>query len=292
MRNRASFDCRFGAQHLALVVLLCCGCAGSGEGLDANGRPVSGGGGGGPGPVSDFTQIQDSIFTPICTVCHAGAAAPLGLRLDEAVSYAMLVGVPSVQQPALLRVAPGDPDASYLVQKIEGRAAVGERMPLGGPPLTQQSIDLVRQWISQGAPAPMGALLAGLQPLHVVATIPAAGERFELVEEIVLIFSQDIDASVAMSGVFTLFASGGDNSFDEGNESEVGLAAIDVPLANPAVVMLSLQRALPADSYRLTLRGTGTIALADVDARVLDGDGDGLAGGDHRVEFIVTGPQQ
>ena len=50
------------------------------------------------------------------------------------------------------RPAPGDPDNSYLVHKIEGVASIsGQRMPLGGPFLTQSDIDLVRAWIAQGA---------------------------------------------------------------------------------------------------------------------------------------------
>jgi hypothetical protein len=125
------------------------GCSGSGEGLDENGRPLDSG----PLPlVPTFASIQQNVFTPICTRCHAGAAAPTGLRLDEASSYAMLVNVASVEVPGLRRIRPGDPDVSYLVQKIEGRAAVGGRMPLNSPPLPQATIDVIKQWIREGAP--------------------------------------------------------------------------------------------------------------------------------------------
>jgi hypothetical protein len=37
------------------------------------------------------------------------------------------------------------------VQKVEGTAAVGGRMPLGGDRLSDADIDLIRQWISEGA---------------------------------------------------------------------------------------------------------------------------------------------
>ncbi len=60
-----------------------------------------------------------------------GAAAPLGFRLDAASAYAMLVNALSVEVPTLLRVSPGNPDSSYLIQKLEGHAAVGGQMPLG-----------------------------------------------------------------------------------------------------------------------------------------------------------------
>ena len=84
--------------------------------------------------------------------------APQGLRLDAANSYALLVNVASAEVPGLLRVNPGNPNASYLVQKIEGTAAVGVRMPANGPPyLPQDRIDLVRRWIAAGAPSRVGA---------------------------------------------------------------------------------------------------------------------------------------
>ena len=101
----------------ALVVALSCGaCAGSGEGLDAGGRPID------ENPPPDgslFLQIQTEIFTPICTQCHEGANAPQGLRLDAANSYAMLVNVASAEVPSLLRVNPGNPDATKLKVKSD-----------------------------------------------------------------------------------------------------------------------------------------------------------------------------
>jgi hypothetical protein len=135
---------------VAAALLAACG-GGSGEGLDSNGRPISEGGGGtGGGLAPTFSSIQREVLTPRCTVCHAGAAAPAGLRLDEGSSYALLVGVAS-QQSGTLRVAPGRPDDSYLVHKIEGRAAVGARMPLGGPFLDDATIAVIREWIARGA---------------------------------------------------------------------------------------------------------------------------------------------
>lgn len=52
----------------------------------------------------------------------------------------------------MLRVSAGDPDASYLVRKLEGAAGItGARMPLGGPPLDPALIANVRAWITAGA---------------------------------------------------------------------------------------------------------------------------------------------
>ncbi len=139
------------AAALLSAVLAGCG-GGSGEGLDANGRPIDEGGGTG-GPLQPtFASIQANVFTPICTACHAGASAPAGLRLDALSSYALLVGVASTEVPGLQRVNPGNPADSYLIQKLEGRAAVGARMPFGGPYLDDTTIAVIREWIAAGAP--------------------------------------------------------------------------------------------------------------------------------------------
>ena len=130
------------------------GCAGYGQGLDQGGHPLPPGGSGGGELTADFNSIQAHVFTPICTACHAGSTAPQGLHLDAANSYAQLVGVPSVEEPSILRVAIGDPDNSYIIQKLEGHAAVGAQMPFGGPPLPAATIAVIRQWISAGALKP------------------------------------------------------------------------------------------------------------------------------------------
>ena len=62
------------------------------------------------------------------------------------------MGVPSGQMPTSLRVNPGFPDDSYIVQKIEGSAGItGQQMPLNNPPLTAGQIAVIREWIFNGA---------------------------------------------------------------------------------------------------------------------------------------------
>jgi hypothetical protein len=142
----------FCAPCLAALLLAVPGCGGGdGAGLDSNGRPI-GEGSNPSGPLTPtYASIQSHVFTPICSVCHAGGSAPQGLRLDAANAYAMLVNVPSVEVPSVLRVKPGDPDNSYMIQKIEGHAAVGARMPYGGPYLDDNTISIMRQWVADGA---------------------------------------------------------------------------------------------------------------------------------------------
>ena len=70
-----------------------------------------------------------------------------------AATHASLVGVSSEQQPAVQRVAAGNPDNSYVVRKLEGAAGIsGARMPFGGPFLDPATIDEVKSWIAAGAP--------------------------------------------------------------------------------------------------------------------------------------------
>ncbi len=259
------------------------GCAGDGEGLDENGRPVDEGtGGGGGAPTADFAFIQASVLTPICTTCHSGAAAPLGLRLDEGVSYALLVNTPSTEVPALLRVDPGDPDSSYLIQKLEGTAAVGGRMPLGGPPLPAETIAIIRQWILEGAQAPAQTVV----PTSIRAAWPMQNTVASDLTSIVVAVDAQIDMSVLEAGTVELWRSGGDGGFAEGNEARVK-HRIGVSSLSPTVLVIDTGRTLHPDAYELRISGSAPLAVTDLNALPIDGDSDGIAGGDFVLRFDV-----
>ena len=101
-----------------------------------------------------LAQLQSSVFGPRCSGCHTGGggALPAAMNLSSAsASQAALVGVNSIEVPALKRVSPGDPNNSYIIHKLEGTQTVGQRMPLGGPFLDQAAINDVRAWIQAGA---------------------------------------------------------------------------------------------------------------------------------------------
>ena len=61
--------------------------------------------------------------------------------------------IASPQDMSRTRVIPMDPDGSFLIQKLEGTTLiVGARMPADGPPYLQQTtVDVIRQWIQNGA---------------------------------------------------------------------------------------------------------------------------------------------
>lgn len=89
--------------------------------------------------------------------CHGSNAnpsqKPMVLQTGEA--YDAIVGISSAQLPAMPRITPGEPNQSYLIHKLQGThggvGGAGSRMPLGQPPLSQSIIDLVRQWVADGA---------------------------------------------------------------------------------------------------------------------------------------------
>lgn len=105
-------------------------------------------------PGMTLAEIQAQVFTPRCALCHTGVGneLPGSMNLSTAAaSFASLVDVNSEQVPALKRVNPGNPDDSYLIHKLEGNQAVGDRMPQGGPFLDAETIQGIRGWIANGA---------------------------------------------------------------------------------------------------------------------------------------------
>ncbi len=106
--------------------------------------------------VTFSTQIQQQILNPACVSCHTdeGRTPASNLNLKTGVSIANLVNIASVGKSGAVRVIPGNPSGSYLIQKLEGAPdIVGLRMPRNGPPyLTTEQVALIRQWIQNGAP--------------------------------------------------------------------------------------------------------------------------------------------
>ena len=220
--------------YLILAALALGGCSGGdGTGLD------------GPPPLeASFSSIQANVFTPTCATagCHQGASAPQGLRLEEAVSYAMLVNVASSEDPGVLRIAPGNPDASYLVQKLEGSASVGAQMPLNAAPLPQATIDVIRQWITDGAMDDRGTSQG---PVRVTSLTPEPGSDGLAPAEIVATFDRELDVSTVNANTFLLETSGGDGTFGDGNETAISAAAITTAMMTPTSATFDLAVTTP-----------------------------------------------
>ena len=101
-----------------------------------------------------FARDIASVLNARCASCHLTGQEDGNLALEPSAAYASLVGKPSVESD-LLRVKPGSPQQSYLLLKVEGRhldaGGTGARMPFGATPLDATTIDLLRQWIADGA---------------------------------------------------------------------------------------------------------------------------------------------
>jgi len=92
--------------------------------------------------VSYSTQIQP-IFNNNCagSQCHIGGMAN-GLSLSSYMSLMQGGNSGAV-------VIPGDPDNSIIIRRLEGN--IQPQMPFGRSPLPQATIDLIRDWIAEGA---------------------------------------------------------------------------------------------------------------------------------------------
>ena len=275
---------------LALASAMLIACGGGGGGGGGNNPPP-------PPPAfgANFSEIQANVFTPTCATagCHTGAGAPGGLRLDAANSYGLLVGVASAQMPTLLRVEPSDPDDSYLIMKLEGNA--GTQMPLGGTPLPQSTIDIIRQWITDGA---IDDRAQATDPIRVTSLSPIPDAVLNAAPtQVVAIFDRDPDASTVNANTFTLESSGGDGTFGDGNEVAVVAASVSVPMANPSTAVFDINGVLADENYQVTLSGSGAAMIQDQDANALDGEfsgafpsGDGTEGGDFVAQFSIMTP--
>jgi len=111
-------------------LLIACG-GGGGDDPDNGGPP-------GNTTVSFQTDLLP-LFQSECNRCHGGAG---GLQLDTYED--VMAGGDS--GPV---VVAGDPDASLIVQRLDG--STPPQMPLDGPALSDNEINLVAQWIQEGA---------------------------------------------------------------------------------------------------------------------------------------------
>lgn len=125
------------------LVLVLAGCAGgSGAGLPpAPSAPV-------------LADVQARIFTPRCATsgCHVTGSAAFDMVLSAGLAADNIIDVPSGQNSSFLRVEPGNSADSYLYMKVTADSRIGgDPMPNLGGPLRQADLDLLRDWIDQGA---------------------------------------------------------------------------------------------------------------------------------------------
>ena len=103
-----------------------------------------------------LSSLAEEYFAGSCAFssCHSPTERAGGLDLTPENAFVQLVNVPSTLDASIPRVVPGDPDGSFLVQKVEGPASGhGGLMPPGiGEPLDPACrIAMLRKWILEDA---------------------------------------------------------------------------------------------------------------------------------------------
>ena len=138
---------------VALAALFIAGCGASDSGDTTGPKDCN--------YASTYDAIQATVFEAKgCTAsaCH-GDALSGGLDLRPATSFDALVRQPSMIDPSMERVFPGDQDLSLLYTKLaaatEGTdlGTLGQPMPLNVEALDADQLDAIRRWIRAGAPS-------------------------------------------------------------------------------------------------------------------------------------------
>ena len=103
--------------------------------------------------ISLSNDVQP-IFDQSCVVCHQGSQPPAGLNLQSNSAHGNLVNIKSTES-TLMRVVPGHPEQSYLMNKLLGTQSQvggsGAQIPFRSSLLSQASINSIQQWITEGA---------------------------------------------------------------------------------------------------------------------------------------------
>jgi hypothetical protein len=119
-----------------------------------------------PAPLDPtFANVVKQVITEVnCggPLCHTLTAGGFTLG-PKAQLHAALVDQPASGKDCklaadagpsatpLILVVPGDPDASLLYLKLTGTQPCGKKMPDTAKPLTAEQIELVHDWIADGA---------------------------------------------------------------------------------------------------------------------------------------------
>ncbi len=95
-------------------------------------------------PEIDFARQVQPILAKHCFACHGPDEAESGVRFsDQESAYAE-------SDSGEFAIVPGDVDASNLIVRITSDDEF-ERMPPEGDPLKPEQVEILREWVSQGA---------------------------------------------------------------------------------------------------------------------------------------------
>jgi len=104
-----------------------------------------------PQTPATFTNVQTKVFNLSCNIsrsCHIGPSAAGELNLEDPAYQALMRN--AIADPTKQLVVPGDPDHSYIMDKMLNRNVNNLFMPPTGM-IEADRIDLVSRWIAAGA---------------------------------------------------------------------------------------------------------------------------------------------
>jgi hypothetical protein len=128
-------------------------------------------------PTTSFSKDVLPIFRTACgfSVCHGNKtplkpalhyfgpsnSSPAPEATDIQAIFDQSVGVAAVEEPTLNVIDPDKPQSSFLLYKLDGvkcatlecsvKDMCGGPMPLSNPQLPEDTRDIIRRWIAQGA---------------------------------------------------------------------------------------------------------------------------------------------
>jgi len=268
---------------LVLQILSGCG-AGDGSTLDANGQlvsepsndePLGNSDDNTPSPTVPDTDkdtatlsfLQETIFTPICSVCHSGANAPYGLQLDTLDNTAKnLINVQAAGNSEFLRISPGDKENSFIYLKVIGDPRAGNRMPLNQPALSNESITAIGEWIDNGA-----IIEANSAPLF-ISNIKQ--QTINNILQISITFSVDVDKSTLLADQILIY------------EDKVPMPSLsELVWKNNRLVNIKIQKPISASTLQLTINENSLSSVMSTFGKQLDGNADGQPGGAFNYEI-------
>ena len=215
-----------------------------------------------------LAELQRDIFSQRCAAsgCHSGVQPAGGLGLDSATNtFNNTINITS-QVSGIRRIIPNDAENSYLVQKIEGRAARGSRMPLNRDPLSINDINRIKSWINSGAQRARQSSLSSNATQIYSKSDSLSGNTYRLE----IVFGREIDASVIQASNLEIEVE------YEAYSLKQFPSDIDV-VDNKVTAWLELEQT-PLQVTTVFNHETAAPIL-DITGRVVDGNGDSEEGG-------------
>ena len=124
-----------------IIIFFVWGCGSEGPASPDDGQVVEN---------PSYRQDIQPIFNRSCIVsaCHNAESTAAGLELT---SYSKIMA--GSDGGTFRVVIPGNAQDSELIKRLEGRSdrLSRQRMPLGGPYLSQSEVQTLRNWVDKGA---------------------------------------------------------------------------------------------------------------------------------------------